>query len=328
MRAMILCAGLGTRLRPLTYHWPKPALPLLGQPLLRYSLALLSSAGIREIGINTHHLPEAMQACAGAECARLALRLTLVHEPTLQGTGGGIRGLRRFLEQDDFIVLNGDILFAVELAPILEAHRTGGAAATMVLLPMPKGERYGAVEVDRDRRIRRIAGHGPGGPGLSPWHFSGVHVMSPAVFDFMSPEGPEDLHRAVYVRMMEAGLVLRAHFGGGYWSDVGTPSGYLAAQTDLLFGRVPLEAFPGVSPFETSGARTSGEGIISPSLVDGTARIGTGAVVGPAAYVGRGARVGDAARLARCAVLDETRVDPGEQLVDAIAFGPHRLTSA
>jgi mannose-1-phosphate guanylyltransferase len=328
MRAMILCAGLGTRLRPLTLQWPKPALPLLGQPLLRYNLALLSAAGVREIGINTHHLPEAMRDCAEHECARLGLRLTVVHEPTIQGTGGGIRGLRRFLEQDDFIVLNGDILLGVALWPIIQAHRAGGAAATMVLLPMPENERYAAVEVDRDLRIRRIAGHGPGGPGLTPWHFSGVHVMSPAVFDFMAAEGPEDINRAVYVRMIEAGLVLRAHVTAGYWSDVGTPARYLATQADLLGGRVHVEAFPGASPFEAGGARTRGEGIVPPSLVDGAAEIGKGALVGPGAYVGCGARVGEGARLRRCAVLEETLVESGEELVDLIAWGPHRLTSA
>jgi mannose-1-phosphate guanylyltransferase len=327
MRAMILCAGLGTRLRPLTHHWPKPALPLLGQPLLRYNLALLCEAGVREVGINTHHLPDAMRECAEAECARFGLRLVVAHEPTIQGTGGGIRGLRWFLEQDDFLVLNGDILFAVALRPVVMAHRASGAAATMVLLPMPVNERYAAVEMDAERHIRRIAGRGPGGPGLTAWHFSGVHVMSPVVFDFMSPQGAEDINRGVYVQMMEAGLALHGHLAEGYWSDVGTPARYLATQTDLLHGRVPLDAFPGASPFEGRGARTLGEGIVSPSLVDGAARIGRGVVVGPGAYVGRGARVGDGARLGRCAVLEETGVDPGEELVDTIAFGPHRLTA-
>ena len=327
MRAIILCAGLGTRLRPLTNAWPKPALPLLGQPLLRYNLAMLRSAGVREVGINTHHLPDAMRVCAETECARAGLGLTVVYEPTIQGTGGGIRGLRRLVEHDDFIVINGDILFAAALGPIVEAHRTSGAAATMVLLPMPEGERYAAVEVDGDGRIRRIAGHGPGGPGLSAWHFSGVHVLSPAVFRFISEEGPEDINRGAYVRMIEAGLAIRAFRADVYWSDVGTPARYLAAQTALLAGRVPLSAFPGVSPFEACDVRRSGEGIVAPSLVDGAARIGRGVLVGPEAYVGRDARVGDRARLQRCAILEDAVVEPGEEVVDAIAFGAHRLTT-
>src|SRR5690606_33587472 len=110
-------------------------------------------------------------------------------------------------------------------------------------------ERYAAVEMDPSRRIRRIAGQGPGGERLSPWHFSGVHVMSPAVFDFMSPDGAEDINREVYVRMMEEGLWIRGHLVQAYWSDLGTPARYLAAQTDLLFGQVPASAFPEAWPF-------------------------------------------------------------------------------
>jgi mannose-1-phosphate guanylyltransferase len=325
MKAMILCAGLGTRLRPLTNRWPKPAIPLLGQPLLRYNLAVVRAAGVREVAINTHHLPELMRASAEAECERFGLPLTAVHEPEIQGTGGGVRGLRRFLEQDHFLVLNGDILFAVALAPIIEAHRTSGAAATMVLLPMPEGESYAAVEADPDLRIRRIAGRGAGVAGLSRWHFTGVHVMSPAVFDFMSPHGEEDINRGVYVRMMEAGLILRGHVADAPWSDLGTPARYLATQVDLLNGRVPVEAFPGASPFQASGVRRAGEGIVPPALVDGGARLGVGAVIGPGVYVSGGAEIGARARLTRCAVLEETLVEPGEELAEVIAWGPHRI---
>jgi mannose-1-phosphate guanylyltransferase len=155
-----------------------------------------------------------------------------------------------------------------------------------------------------------------------------VHVLSPAVFDFMSPEGAEDINRVVYVRMMEAGLALRGHLVDAYWSDVGTPARYLTAQADLLYARVPLEAFPGASPFGTIGARTSGEEIIQPSLVDRAAELRRGAVVGPGSYVGRGASIGEGARVRQSAVLDDTRVHPGEDLANSIAFGPHRLTTA
>src|SRR4051794_31729693 len=148
MKAMILAAGLGTRLRPLTNHWPKPALPLLGQPLFRYNLAVLKRAGLTAVGINTHHLPEVMNATAQAEANRAGVALEVTHEKEIQGTGGGIRGLQTSLRDDTFVVFNGDILFALDLPPILQAHRASGAAATMVLMPMPPGEKYAAVEMD------------------------------------------------------------------------------------------------------------------------------------------------------------------------------------
>src|SRR6476620_859965 len=114
---------------------------------------------------------------------------------------------------------------------------------------MPPGEKYAAVEMDKDNTVRRIAGHGPGGDKLSNWHFTGVHVMNPEVFDFMKPAGAEDINREVYVKLMQKGLTLRGHVVQTYWSDLGTPSRYLATQKDLLFGQVTLDVFGDSNPF-------------------------------------------------------------------------------
>ena len=333
MKAMILCAGLGTRLRPLTERWPKPALPFLGAPLLRYHLAVLARAGVREVGINTHHLPDTMAEVARAECERLKLPLHVVHEPVIQGTGGGIRGLRDFLAGDDFIVFNGDILFPVDLRPVVASHRASGAAATMVLMPLPPGEKYAAVELDAGGQVRRIAGHGPGGSALTPWHFTGVHVMSPRVFDFMRPEGPEDINRDVYVRMMEAGLAVRGHEVRAYWSDLGTPSRYLATVQEVLGGRAELsglgEATPlahGAGPLWTQpGAQLDGAECVGPAFVGAGARLAAGVRLGEGVSVGAGVRVGAGAQLARAAVFEETEIPAGERLEQVLAWGAHRV---
>ncbi|MBN9683373.1 MULTISPECIES: nucleotidyltransferase family protein [unclassified Corallococcus] len=335
MKAMVLCAGLGTRLRPLTERWPKPAMPFLGQPLLRYHLAVLKAAGVTEVGINTHHLPDTMAAVARAECERAGLPLHVVHEPVIQGTGGGIRGLRDFLSGEDFLVFNGDILFPVDLKPVVAAHRESGAVATMVLLPMPEGEKYAAVEADAGGQVRRIAGYGPGDEGLKPWHFTGVHVMSPSVFDFMTAEGPEDINREVYVRVMQAGLQVRGQAVDAYWSDLGMPSRYLATVRDVLEGRVPLQALGKDSPLHGLKAGADGAWVHPEARVAGTVRgpayVGAGAVVdagatvGPDVSVGPGARVGQGAKLERCAVFEETQVAPGEALTEVLAWGPHRV---
>ncbi|OJT25952.1 nucleotidyltransferase [Archangium sp. Cb G35] len=336
MKAMVLCAGLGTRLRPFTERWPKPAMPFLGQPLFRYHLAVLRAAGVQAVGINTHHLPDVMASTARAECARVGLSLHVVHEPVIQGTGGGIRGLRDFLAGDDFIVFNGDILFPVDLRPVVAAHRASGAAATMVLLPMPENEKYAAVEMDAQQRVRRIARFGPGGEGLSPWHFTGVHIMSSRVFDFMTPEGPEDINRDVYVRMMEAGLTVRGEVVRSYWSDLGTPSRYLSTVRDVLSGQVPLEGLGTDSPFVPApraqgnywanpSARVGGAQVTGPAHLDAGCSLGEGVRVGAFVSVGAQARVGAGARLERCAILEGTEIAPGEELAEVMAWGAHRV---
>ncbi|MFN0063474.1 MAG: sugar phosphate nucleotidyltransferase [Myxococcaceae bacterium] len=310
MKAMVLCAGLGTRLRPLTDTWPKPAIPLLGIPLFEYTLAGLYRAGVRHVGINTHHLPDVMARVAKAACERRGVSLEVSHEPVIQGTGGGIRGLRAFLADDAFIVTNGDILYPLDFAQALAQHHAGGAAASMVLLPMPAGETYAAVECDADMQVRRVAGHGPGGGTLSPWHFTGVHILSPVVFDFMRAGGPEDINRDVYVRMLGAGQRVSGIVMPEYWSDLGTPKRYLATQTALLTGQVDLLKKLGLSA----------QSPVAPGAV-----IEPGAQVGPRVYVGKGARICRGARVVDAAVLDNTTIASGEVCERVIAWGEHRL---
>lgn len=334
MKAIILCAGLGTRLRPLTNSCPKPALPFLGAPLLRASLALVKQAGIREVGINVHAHPEVMARVAAAECAKLGLKLELSREAEIQGTGGGIRGLRHFVGDEPFVVLNGDILFAVALGPIIEAHLASKAAATMVLLPMPEGARYAAVEMDAQASVRRIAGFGPGGVALSPWHFTGVHVMGKEVFDFMAPSGAEDINHHVYPKMISAGRVIRGHVVDGYWSDLGTPERYLKTVRDVLFGQVPSAPFGESWPLTNASHaanvwRRDAEGsprAAGPAFLD-RCRVADSVWLGAGVYVGEDAHVGEGARINRSAVLEGTEIAPGEALEDVIAWGKLRVSA-
>lgn len=333
MRAMVLCAGLGTRLRPLTNLWPKPAMPFFGRPLLRYSLSTLKQLGVTEVGINTHHLPDVMEAVAQSECKRLGLSLTVSHEAgEIQGTGGGIRGLREFLSGGTSVIVNGDVLFAVDLSPVVEAHEASGADATMVLLPMPEGEKYNAVELDAERRVRRIAGVGPGGDRLSGWHFTGVHVLSPKVFDFMAPGGPIDINRDVYVKLIETGGTVRGHVltdSDVYWSDMGTPQRYAATHRDVLFGQVPLVRFGDASPFvgmlrhglsawAHPTARLGDARISGPAWFGENVSLGKNVRIGAGVSLGNDVKIGDGAHLNRVAVLDGTEVEGGRLYEDVM----------
>src|SRR5207248_1976894 len=154
VKAMVLCAGFGTRLRPLTDQIPKPLVPLCGVPLLRYNFALLKNAGVNEIVINTHHLAAAMEqgALALARDLGIALHVSREHKHIL-GTGGGVRRAEATLGSETFFLLNGDMIFDVDLRAALAAHRKAGAIATMVLAPYPRGATYGAVEIDAEMNV-------------------------------------------------------------------------------------------------------------------------------------------------------------------------------
>ena len=338
LTAMVLCAGLGTRLRPLTDRVPKPAVPLCGVPLVAWTFALLRDAGVRRVVVNAHHLPQEMASAASAAARRLGLTLAVSHEPIIAGTGGALREARALLHgAEPLVVVNGDVLFDVDLSAAVAAHQAAGALATMVLLPMPAGAKYAAVEVDAGGAVRRIAGaFGPGGEGLTPWHFSGVHVLSPELLARV-PAAPfeADVNRHVYPALMETGRI-RAHVAAGYWNDLGTPARYLEAQRDVLAGRVPLDRFVGAEPLSTASELRPGvraePGVIvaadahlhAPCFLGAGARIAAGAEVGPDAVIGPGVLVPSGAAVRRAAVWSGTPLAPGERVEDVVAAGTAR----
>src|SRR5882672_7782412 len=249
---MVLCAGFGTRLRPLTDRVPKPLVPLCGVPLLRYNFALLKNAGVREIVINTHHLGPTMARGAQAIASELDLELQVSpEEKQILGTGGGVRRAQAMLGAGTFILMNGDMIFDLDLAAALAAHQKAGAAATMVLAPYPRGATYGALEVDVQMNVRRIAGRGAQtDPSLSKLHFTGVHVLEPELIARL-PEGESDINRTAYVRAIHDGARVHGFLQQGYWGDLGAPRSLLRAHLDVLEKRIPLQRFrPEADPFE------------------------------------------------------------------------------
>jgi mannose-1-phosphate guanylyltransferase len=319
---MVLTAGLGTRLRPLTLRVPKPAVPVCGVPLVTWTLGLLAGAGVDRAVVNVHHLPDVMEAAARSGARAAGLPLAVSREvPRIAGTGGALREARSLLAGADVLLLvNGDVLFDVDLGAAVAAHRASGALATMVLLPMPPGASYATVDVDAGGAVRRIAGRfGPGGEGLTPWHFSGVHVLSPALLDRVPADPFEcDVNRHVYPPLLAAGAV-RGLVVDGYWNDLGTPARYLEASRDVLVGRVPLARFARVDPLAASR-----------ELADGV-RVGPGATFGDGArlvapcFVGGGAHVPAGASVEDAVLWEGTALAPGERVVHAIAAGAERV---
>src|SRR5438105_4603507 len=252
MRAMVLCAGFGTRLRPLTDKVPKPLVPLCGLPLLRYNFALLKNAGVEEIVVNTHHLGPLMEQGARELARELAIDLQLSREEKqILGTGGGVRRAEKLLGNGTFFLLNGDMIFDLDLAAALAAHRKAAAVATMVLAPYPRGATYAAVEVDAEANVRRIAGRGAAAEtAFVKMHFTGVHVLEPELLSRLPADGESDINRTAYVRLIHEGAKVHGFLQSGYWGDLGAPRSLLRANLDMLEGRVPLERFrPDADPF-------------------------------------------------------------------------------
>jgi len=246
MKAMILAAGLGMRLRPLTDRTPKPLLPIAGRPLLVWNLLLLQRHGITDVLINLHHLGDQIVQAIG-DGTRFGLRVAYSHEPELQGTGGGIRQAAPFLTDRPFLVLNGDTLSACDLTGLIAAHRAGKALATLALREDPEAARWGPVMVDAGSRILQINGKPPLQTGDRvpvptgvgrPYMFAGIHVMEPAVLDTIPPGRGSIID--VYRALIGKGLVLLGWRMSGYWSDIGTRERYEQAERDAEEGRLTI----------------------------------------------------------------------------------------
>ncbi len=243
MKAMILAAGLGTRLRPLTDRLPKPLLPVGKLPLIHYILFLLRHYGITDVVINLHHMGEMIRERL-EDGRALGMRITYSEEATILGTGGGLKKAEWFLKDGNFILINADILVDLNLDEVLSFHRRRGAVATLVLRRDPEADRYGIIETDDQERIRRFLGEPEEVTGsLRPLMFTGVQVLEPTIFQRL-PEGVFHPITDTYREMVRNGEGLFGYETKGYWLDLGTQDRYERAQEDHRQGRVRFHFLP------------------------------------------------------------------------------------
>ncbi len=244
MKAMILAAGLGTRLRPLTNTIPKPLLPVGGVPLIVWNLLLLRQHGIFTVMINLHYLGSMIQQEIG-DGARWGMNVSYSLEPAILGTGGGLKAAEGFFEGEDFLVLNSDTLSEVDVGQVLQLHVTRHALVTMVLREDPHVEQWGVIETTQDNRIVTINGRGAQHASNSAFvqkrMFAGVHVLNPRVLVHCPVAQPSSIIDA-YVRELECGATVIGYLDSGYWSDVGTHERYAQAQKDFEDGRLTLKS--------------------------------------------------------------------------------------
>lgn len=237
MKGVILAAGMGTRLRPLTLCRAKPAIPFLNRPLIQYSRELLQKAGIREIIVNTHHLPDSVHLAIGEESGvgeeQEIPQITFSHEDEILGTAGAIGKVREALADDSFVVCNGKIYFEEDLTRAIRFHLESQALITLVLVEFSKGDEFSPVLLDRENRI---LGFGTAGPQAGPhknYVFTGVHIVDPRALDFFADK-PSDTVNDVYPRLIEKGLPVRGFVSDAYWCECSTPRRYLAKSMEVL----------------------------------------------------------------------------------------------
>lgn len=238
-RAMVLAAGRGTRLAPLTHAVPKPLAPVADRPFVEHVLSYLRGGGIREVVINLHYLGHLIEQHVG-DGARFGLAVRYSWEQTILDTGGGIKHAEPLLRGEPFVVVNGDSLIEVRLGDVVDFHRARGGVATIAVRPDPEARRFGLVEVDADDRVRRIVGlpAEPAPEGLREFMFPGLHVLEPRIFAFMEAGRPFSITRVTYPRVLAAGAPLFAFTTEARWINIDTPAAL--ADADRALRTTPL----------------------------------------------------------------------------------------
>ena len=231
LRGLVLAAGLGTRLRPVTDYLPKPLLPVAGRPLVDRAIAALLGAGATTVTVNAHHRAHLVAAHLAAHQERARLRLSL--EPRILGTAGALAGARAHLDGADLVVVyNGDVCSDVDVAALVAAHRAGGAAATLALTDWPavNSVRLGAGQVVRDLAGRLGA---PAAPGDGLFTFTGIACYDAGILARL-PDGPADLVDVLGAWLREDPTSVRGWLHAGEWEDLGTLERYLDAHRRRL----------------------------------------------------------------------------------------------
>ena len=289
MRAMLLCAGLSTRLGALGAERPKPMLPVCGIPILAYGIANLVAHGIRDIVVNTHHLGDLIQREIG-DGHQYGAHVQYIHEPVILGTGGGLKHALHLLDPEDrdepFVSCNGKLIFDVDFTALALAHRRAGdILGMMVVQRVPDAKSWGAVNVQYDARGARIIDILGDGEHM----FCGVHVTRPSIMARL-PDGEADSIRQGYLPWLRAGERCAAYeHTNGYFCEHSTPERYLESNRALLGGaalRHPPGRLAGIDPTARIDPTAT---IVEPVKIGAGARVGARITIGPYTVLGDGA---------------------------------------
>lgn len=296
VRVMVLAAGMGTRLMPLTGEISKPMVPIVNRPVMEHLIRLLARCGFRDLMVNLHYLPDAITGYF-EDGSQWDLNVNYSHEERLLGTAGGVKKCEEFFSGKTFLVVSGDALTDVNMVELLAFHRESKALATIVVTPVEETSHYGVVLAEDDGRVVGFQEKPPEAEALSNVANSGIYVFEREVLDLIPAGRPYDFGRELFPLLVETGAALYSWRHNYYWNDVGSIEEYQRGNFDALEGRVRVE-MPGVE--------------IAPSIwVGHDSRIDRNVLMTPPVCIG-----------------DRCTIEEGARIIGPVVVGPDTVVSA
>jgi mannose-1-phosphate guanylyltransferase/mannose-1-phosphate guanylyltransferase/phosphomannomutase len=321
MKAMVLAAGLGTRLRPLTYEMPKPMVPVLNRPIMEHILELVRRHGFTELIANLSYLPEQLRERFGDGSAH-GVSLEWRFEEELLGTAGGVRNVREFFGEDTFLVMAADALTDIDLGALWAAHEANDGIATLAVKRVPDTSEYGVVVTGSDGRIQGFQEKPDPAEALSDLASCMIYVLEPEIFDYFPDKPVVDFALEVFPALLEHDVPFYVHETDAYWNDVGSLDELRQGNFDALAGAVGVnhgaeEVREGV--FVAAGTTLPRDAEIEPPILIGSAaEIGPDVGLAGPTVVGDRCRIGTGARIKRAVLLPGMEVPAGTILAEAI----------
>ena len=339
MKAMILAAGKGTRVRPITDTVPKPMIPIINRPVMEFLVDLLAQHGFGDIIVSTSYLSHEIENYF-REGSRFGVHIAYSFEgyhcdgeivPEGAGSAGGLRRIQDFSKFFDgtFAVLCGDALIDLDLTKVVEEHRRKGSLATIVLkeVPLEEVNRYGIVDVDDDGRIRRFQEKPKPADAVSRLANTGIYIFEPEVLDLVPADRPFDIGGELFPLLAEKGLPFYGVTMPFTWIDIGTTPDYWQATQTILKGGLHGLRMPGteIAPGVWAGINVSIDwtdtAITGPIYIGSSTRIEQGARIDGPTVIGRNSIIESGARINACVVGDYTRVSGLADLHEKIISG-------
>ena len=339
MKAMILAAGKGTRVRPITHTTPKPMIPILQKPVMEFLLELLRQHGFNEIMVNVSHLAEEIENYF-RDGQRFGVQIAYSFEGRIEdgeligealGSAGGLKRIQDFQPffDDTFVVLCGDALIDLDLTEAVRRHRAKGAMASLITKRVPRDEvsSYGVVVTDDDGRVLSFQEKPPVEEAASDMINTGIYIFEPAVLDFIPSGENFDIGSDLFPKLVEAGASFYALPMEFEWVDIGKVPDYWQAIRSVLQGHVRqvqvpgIEVRPGIYTGLNVAANWDKIHVEGPVYVGGMSRIEDGAtIIGPA-MIGPSCHICEGATIDNSIIFDYSRIGAGVRLVEKLVYG-------
>lgn len=305
LKAMIMAAGVGTRLMPLTIEVPKPMVPMANRPLMESIVQLLAEHGVTEVIANLHYHADIIANHFG-ESARPGMKTIYSREEELMGTAGGVKKCQWFLD-DTFVVMSGDALTDVDLTSLIEEHRRKGALATIAVKTVDEVEEFGVVVSDADNRITSFQEKPAQEEALSNQANTGIYIFEPEIFDYIPAQQFYDFGKQVFPHLVQIKAPFYVAVTDDYWCDVGNLDTYRQAHADVLQGKVRYAA-AGTAKRTDKASILIGEG----AVIEEDVQLFGNVVIGAGCHIGRGVLLND------CILWDQVQVGAEAQLQGCI----------